>query len=99
MGIKSALQGYFEDTRTLLTLLRDVLVKKGKVVIVVGNSAYAKSIVPTDLLVARIAQESGFSVKGIFVARPLHVSSQQRSSLAKLAAFMRESVVVLEKRG
>lgn len=97
MGIKDALQGYFDDMRTLLRNLRQVLSKQGKVVIVIGNSAYAKSIIPTDVLIARIGQEEGYHVKSIQVARHLHVSSQQRASLRDMEIYMRESVVILEK--
>jgi len=97
MGIKTALQGYFHDMRTLLKNLRPLLTKRGKVVIVVGNSAYAKSIIPTDALIARLGQEERYDVKGIRVARHLHVSSQQRSNLSQLQEFMRESVVIMEK--
>lgn len=97
MGIKDALQGYFHDTRTLLKNLKPILTSRAKVVIVVGNSAYAKSIIPTDILVAKIGQEEGYIVKAIKVARNLHVSSQQRSTLNYLEQFMRESVVILEK--
>jgi len=97
MGIGAALEGYFHDTRTLLAGLRPHLAESAKVAIVVGNSAYAKSIIATDVLVARIAQEEGYTVEAIKVARHLHVSSQQRSSLGHLETFMRESVVILEK--
>jgi site-specific DNA-methyltransferase (adenine-specific) len=97
MGIKSALKGYFHDMRVLLDSLRPVVARKGKVVIVVGNSAYAKSIVPTDLLVAALGRECGYVVNSVNVARPLHVSSQQRASLKAFEGYMRESVVVLEK--
>lgn len=96
MGIKQALQGYFHDTRILLQNLKDVLSKNGRVVIVVGNSAYAKSIIPTDLLIAKLGQEEGYNVQAVKIARSLHVSSQQRSSLSHLKNFMRESVVILE---
>lgn len=96
MGIKMALQGYFQDMRTLLKDLRLFLTKNATVVIVVGNSAYAKSIIPTDILIARIGIEEGYGVKDIRIARHLHVSSQQRLSLRHLEEFMRESVVILE---
>lgn len=96
MGIKPALEGYFYDMRVLLRNLRAVTTKRAKIVIVVGNSAYAKSIVPTDALIARLGQEEEYAVHQVKVARPLHVSSQQRSSLVGLERFMRESVVVLE---
>lgn len=98
MGIAGALEGYFHDTRTLLRGLRGVLTAEGRVAMVVGNSAYAKSIIATDALVARIAEEEGYTVSEIQVARHLHVSSQQRVGLGHLEEFMRESVVVLEKQ-
>jgi site-specific DNA-methyltransferase (adenine-specific) len=97
MGIKNTLQGYFYDTRLLLKNLKSTLIPNAKVVIVVGNSAYAKSIIPTDLLVAKIGQEEGYTVKEIKIARNLHVSSQQRLALKYLEPYMRESVVILEK--
>jgi hypothetical protein len=97
MGIKPTLEGYFHDMRTLLRNLRPTLSRKATVVIVVGNSAYAKSIIPTDLLIAQLGLEEGYTVRCIRIARRLHVSSQQRSSLGNLQEFMRESVVILDK--
>jgi hypothetical protein len=97
MGIKNALEGYFYDTRVLLRNLKNVLSRKGKVVIVVGNSAYAKSIIPSDILVARIGQEEGYALRDIKIARHLHVSSQQRSALKNLSQYMRESVIIFDK--
>jgi hypothetical protein len=97
MGIKRALAGYFDDMRNLLSHLKRNLTRNGKVVIVVGNSAYAKSIIPTDLLICEVAVEEGYRVEAMHVARPLHVSSQQRNELKKLESFMRESVIVLRR--
>jgi hypothetical protein len=97
MGIKDALQGYFYDVRVLFRNLYPILTKRAQVVIVVGNSAYAKSIIPTDMLIAKIGTEEGFKVQAIKVARNLHVSSQQRLTLSTLERYMRESIVVLEK--
>lgn len=97
MGIKKALAGYFDDMRSLLNHLKKNLTRNGKVVIVVGNSAYAKSIIPTDLLICEVAIEEGYRVRAMNVARPLHVSSQQRNDLKKLESFMRESVIVLQR--
>lgn len=98
MGIKLALEGYFHDMRLLLRNLRQTLVRRARVVIVVGNSAYAKSIIPTDVLISRLAQEEQFRVRGVRIARHLHVSSQQRPSLGHLKEFMRESVIILERK-
>ena len=97
MGIKDALQGYFYDIRMLLKNLKPVLIPRAKVAIVVGNSAYAKSIIPSDILIAKLGKEEGYTVRAVKVARKLHVSSQQRSTLKHLEGFMRESLVVLEK--
>jgi site-specific DNA-methyltransferase (adenine-specific) len=97
MGIKTALAGYFDDMRNLLKHLKMNLTRNGKVVIVVGNSAYAKSIIPTDLLICEVAAEEGYRIQAMNVARSLHVSSQQRNGLKKLEAFMRESVIVLRR--
>lgn len=98
MGIKKALLGYFDDTRALLRSLRSSLAKQATVAVVVGNSAYARSIIPTDSLLARIGIEEGYAVRKILVARHLHVSSQQRAYLGPLEEYMRESVVILNWR-
>jgi hypothetical protein len=97
MGIKTALAGYFDDMRILLTQLKNCLTRSGVIVIVVGNSAYAKSIIPTDLLICALAVEQGYRVRTLNIARSLHVSSQQRSELRMLESFMRESVIILRK--
>lgn len=98
MGIKGALAGYFDDTRALLRGLRHTLATQATVAVVVGNSAYARSIIPTDSLVAQIGLEEGYEVKSVSVARHLHVSSQQRAHLGVLDEYMRESVIVLQWR-
>lgn len=97
MGIKDTARGYFADFRALLRSLNAVVREGGKVVIVVGNSAYAQSIIPTDLLVARLGLEEGFAVESVLVARPLHVSSQQRFALKHVEDHMRESVIVMRR--
>jgi hypothetical protein len=61
--------------------------------VVVGNSAYAGVIVPTDLLLARIGREAGFSRARLDRVRHLTVAPQQRSRLGPLTELMRESVV------
>ena len=94
MGIRETLRGYFEDMALLANNLRAVLEPGGRMLCVVGNSAYAGVLVPTDLLCAAIFREAGFRVRSIEVARHLHVSSQQRGKMvAGLAPYMRESVI------
>ena len=94
MGIRETLRGYFDDVLLLARNLRAVLEPGGRVLCVVGNSAYAGVLVPTDLLCGMIFREAGLTVESIEVARHLHVSSQQRSKMvAELEPYMRESVI------
>jgi len=94
MGIRETLRGYFDDVARLAANLRTVVSPGGKVLCVVGNSAYAGVLVPTDLLCARIFAEAGFTVEKVGVARHLHVSSQQRGKMVVgLKPYMRESVI------
>jgi len=98
MGIRETLKGYFEDVARLAANLHAVVRPNGKVLCVVGNSAYAGVLVPTDLLCARIFGEAGFTVEAIEVARHLHVSSQQRGKMVSgLEPYMRESVIVCRR--
>ena len=66
-------------------------------VIAVGNSAYGGVLVPTDLLLALIAQDAGFVVERFEVARHLTTSSQQRARLAPLLHLLRETSLTLRK--
>lgn len=94
MGIRETLRGYFDDVVVLARNLQAVLEPGGRVLCVIGNSAYAGVLVPTDLLCGVIFREAGFTVESIEVARHLHVSSQQRSKMvAGLEPYMRESVI------
>lgn len=94
MGMRETLRGYFDDVALLASNLRAVLKPGGRVLCVIGNSAYAGVLIPTDLLCGVIFREAGFTVESIEVARHLHVSSQQRSKMvARLEPYMRESVI------
>jgi len=95
MRVPSLLRGYFEDIRQVLTESRRVTAPGARTYVVVGNSAYAGIIVPTDTLVAQIGKEVGFSDSKVHVVRPLTVAPQQRAQLDGLKHFMRESVVEL----
>ena len=94
MGIRDTLRGYFDDFDALARNLYSVLKPGGQVSCVVGNSAYAGVLIPTDLLCGLIFREAGFHLESIDIARPLHVSSQQRRKMApNLEPLMRESVI------
>jgi len=71
------------------------LLAGGKCFIVVGNSAFAGVIIPTDVMLANLGLECGFTKAEILVTRHLTVAPQQRNKLRNLEENMRESVVVL----
>ena len=96
MGVPDLLRGYFDDMRVTLKHCRKAL-NGGKCFIVVGNSAFAGVIIPTDVLLARLGMECGFKKAKILVTRHLTVAPQQRNQLSTLEDNMRESVVVLSK--
>jgi site-specific DNA-methyltransferase (adenine-specific) len=95
MGVPDLMRGYFHDLRTVLTQCRQVL-PNGRCNVVVGNSAFAGVIVPTDVLTALVGLESGFSSATLLETRHLTVAPQQRNKLRGLEKHMRETVVVLE---
>jgi len=61
------------------------------------NSSYGNVVFSTDLLLAKIAEDVGYEVKEINIARKMITSSQQYNSLGKLNEHMRESIVSLKK--
>jgi len=95
--IPNVIRGYFDDSHTLLKKLYLQTKKGGYVGIVVGSSAYSGVVIPTDILLADIAREIGFTVRRIFITRHLTTSSQQKQELTPLKDYLRESIVLLQK--
>lgn len=94
MGVADLLRGYFQDLQTVLEKCRKIS-PNGTTYVVVGNSAFAGVIIPTDLLTAKVAQRCGFDEVELLECRHLTVSPQQRVKLNGLKPYMRESIVVL----
>ena len=88
---------YFHDMLDLLSSLYSRTENNGFCVIVVGNSAYGKLAIPTDILLAQMGEKAGFGVKEIITARTNETSSQQHAKLGKYTEYLRESLVVLQK--
>jgi site-specific DNA-methyltransferase (adenine-specific) len=95
MGVPFALRGYFDDMYCILVQCRSLLAG-GRCYIVVGNSAFAGVIFPTDSLIAHLGLKAGFSSVHLMEVRHLTVAPQQRNVLRGLEGHMRETVVVLE---
>ncbi len=95
MGVPDLLRGYFSDIVEVLRQCRARL-GSGSCYVVVGNSAFGGTIIPSDTLTALAGQRAGFQASEIWVTRHLTVSPQQRLLLAGYEPYMRESVVVLQ---
>ncbi|MET3728192.1 DNA modification methylase [Fictibacillus halophilus] len=96
--IPRMINGYFDDMTKSIKHFYALMKSGGKVAIVVANSAYKGYIVPTDLMLAYIAENAGFKVKEIGVCRSINTSSQQINQNKYLKQYMRESIILLEKK-
>lgn len=95
--IPKTIIAYFLDMKMLLEGVYRTLTPGGECHIIVGNSAYGGVIIPTDVMLAKIAVELGFQVDRVVVARHLTTSSQQRRAMEPLVQYLRESIVVLRR--
>lgn len=95
MGVPQLLRGYFDDLRSVLEQCRKVA-PGGKTFVVVGNSAFAGVVIPTDVLTAILAKSVGFKSVTVLETRHLTVAPQQRKRLCGFEGYMRESIVVCE---
>ncbi len=92
------LRGYFTDMGIVLDQLYKSLDEGGCCYIVVDQSAYVGVIVPTDVLLADIAEKKGFAVNDIIICRQAATSGQQRKAYPYLSSTLRESIVCLQKK-
>jgi len=95
--IPKAIKGYFIDMQKIMSSLYKVLKPGGNCVSVVGNSAYAGILIPTDLLLSKISSNIGFKIEKLSVARHLTTSSQQKLKLTDRRKYLRESLVFMNK--
>lgn len=95
MGVPDLMRGYFHDMGVVLRQCRQAA-PNGRCHVVVGNSAFAGVIVPTDVLTAMVGIQSGFERAKIVETRHLTVAPQQRNRLKGFERYMRESIVILE---
>ena len=87
--------GYFDDMSEVLKILKNSLLENSPVYIVVANSCYKSVVIPTDLILARIAETLGYNVDGIESVRQIRASSQQMKILGGKTDLMRESIIKL----
>lgn len=95
--VPGMLRSYFYDMRTIIENCYDVLLKGGFMHIVVDQSAYVGIPIPTDTLLAKIAEDTGFKVREMIVCRGASTSGQQLKINPRLKELLRETIIVLEK--
>lgn len=81
---------YFDDLYQVMRNVFYCLDEKGLFVIVIGDSLIADVYIPTDLILAKIGYDIGFSVVDVNIAR-------KRRSGQKRGFQLRESIVTLTK--
>lgn len=89
------IQCYFEDMKLLLTNLLSKAAAGAEVWIVVANSAYNGTIIPTDLIIGEIGAQAGWFLKEIGVLRYINKRGSKYSPKVK---NLRESVIILSKK-
>ncbi|MBN1762057.1 MAG: hypothetical protein JW878_03105 [Methanomicrobia archaeon] len=93
--IPSMIITYFIDMQKVIAEWFKVLAPGAKVAMVVDNVRFEGELIPVDLVLSEMAEEVGFEVKEIIVARYKGNSSQQMKKYGRVP--VRESIVMWEK--
>jgi len=90
-------EAYFHDMRRVLHESARLLKPKAEAWIVVSTSAYAGVHIPVDLILADLAGQVGFQLKGVYALRALRAAGQQQKHFATDGLALRESLIVLTR--
>lgn len=93
--IPSMIITYFIDMQKVIKEWFKSLSPGAKVAMVVDNVRFEGELIPVDLVLSEMAEEVGFEVKEIIVARHKGNSSQQMKKYGKVP--VRESIVIWER--
>lgn len=91
------IRGYFSDMDNVLREIYEALSDEGTCYIVVDQSAYVGVIIPTDTILALLAERKGFSVEKISICRKAATSGQQLKQYPYLKNTLREGIICLRK--
>lgn len=94
--IPDMLTAYFVDMQKAIREWRKVLASSARVAMVVDNVRFEGQMLPVDLILCEMAEEEGFTVEEIVVARYKGNSSQQMGRYGRVP--VRESIVVWRKQ-
>jgi len=92
--IPKMIGGYFLDMQAVLGELKRIMRPHGKLCIVVGTSSYYKVAIPTDLLLAGLAEDIGFRFEELRIVRKLKRSTQQARVNGVTQPALRESILI-----
>ena len=92
--IPDMITAYFVDMHLVIKEWYKVLASGAKVAMVVDNVRFEGEMIPVDLILSEMAEEIGFEVKEIIIARYKGNSSQQMKKYGKVP--VRESIVIWE---
>lgn len=95
--VPQMIMGYFKDMENVIFQCFESLKNGGRCYIVIDQSSYLGKIIPSDLLVAYLAEKNGFKVEKIIECRNAKTSAQQIAKYPYLREMLRESIVVLQK--
>jgi DNA modification methylase len=95
--IPKMIGGYFQDMQRLLIELRRVLKPRGKLCMVVGTSSYNKVTIPTDWLIAGLAEDLGFKLEEIRIVRKFRRSTQQSDDQVRYLPRLRKSILTFRR--
>ncbi len=89
------LTAYFVDMKKVISEWYKILAPGAKVFMVIDNVRFEGEMIPVDIILSDMAEEIGFRIKKIIVARYKGNSSQQMKKYGKIP--VRESIVIWEK--
>nr|BAL54859.1 N(4)- cytosine-specific methyltransferase BsoBI [uncultured Acetothermia bacterium]BAL57947.1 N(4)- cytosine-specific methyltransferase BsoBI [uncultured Acetothermia bacterium]BAL58561.1 N(4)- cytosine-specific methyltransferase BsoBI [Candidatus Acetothermum autotrophicum] len=93
--IPDMLTAYFVDMQRVIHEWARVLAPRAHVAMVVDNVRFEGELVPVDLVLSEMAEEVGFVVQQIIVARYKGNSSQQMGKFGRVP--VRESILIWQK--
>lgn len=92
-------KAYFDDLWKVLLGLWLKLKVGGESWIVISTSAYGGIQIPTDLILAEVGRSIGFQIESIHYLRKMRTSGQQWKQINTSEFPLRESLVILKKKG
>lgn len=94
--IPDMLTAYFVDMQKAIQEWGNVLASPARVAMVVDNVRFEGQLLPVDLILSEMAEDAGFTVEEVIIARYKGNSSQQMGRFGRVP--VRESVVVWRKQ-